>query len=58
MTMRGRALTKPFATSPNDKSNHALVYDVTASEVPQGRVRTSLVRSNGDATVIVPIRHK
>jgi len=58
MTMRGRALTKPFATSPNDKSNHALVYDVPASEVPRGRVRTSLARSNGDATVIVPIRHK
>jgi [protein-PII] uridylyltransferase len=29
-----------------------------ASEVPRGRVMTSLARSSGDAAVIAPIRHK
>jgi hypothetical protein len=58
MTMRGRTPTEPFATSPNDQSSRALVYDVPASEVPRGRVMTSLARSSGDAAVIAPIRHK
>src|SRR5271156_949349 len=56
--MRGRTPTELFATPPNDESSRTLVYDVPASEVPRGRVRTSLARSNGDATVIAPIRHK
>jgi [protein-PII] uridylyltransferase len=58
MTIRRQAPTESFATSPNDKESRALVYDVLASEVPRYRVRASLARSNGDATVIAPIRHK
>ena len=58
MTIRGQAPIESFATSPNDKASRALVYDVPASEVPRYRVGASLARSNGDATVIAPIRHK
>jgi hypothetical protein len=49
MTMRRRTPTEPFATALNDKSSRALVYDVPASEVPRGRVMTSVARSSGDA---------
>ena len=57
MTIRGQAPTEPFATSSNDESR-ALAYDVSTSEVPRYRVRASLPRSNGEAAVIAPIRHK
>lgn len=58
MTMRGQAPTASFATPPNDEASRALVYDVPAGDVPRHRVRASLAGSNGDATVIAPIRHK
>ena len=45
MTMRGRTPTEPLATSSNDKSSRALVYDVLASEVPRGRALNTLQNS-------------